>query len=83
MCRSFFPGLLQATSLFASDKPVAASASAASPVKPAPFALDPSFETTTKKELHVDEFMAQAKANFESSKAAYEAQKAKVRKSSM
>lgn len=75
--------MLQATSLFASDKPAAASAGAASPVKPAPFALDPSFESTTKKDLALDEYMAQAKANFQNSHAAYEAQKAKVRKSSM
>jgi hypothetical protein len=52
-------------------------------VKPAPFALDPEVESGPKKELGVDEFMEEARANFLASKAAYDAQKAKVRKSSM
>ena len=74
----------QATSLFAPDASTAAASSGgASPVKPAPFALDPEVESGPKKELGVDEFMEEARANFLASKAAYDAQKAKVRKSSM
>lgn len=73
-----------ATSLFAPDASTAAASSGgASPVKPAPFALDPEVESGPKKELGVDEFMEEARANFLASKAAYDAQKAKVRKSSM
>ena len=53
-------------------------------MKPAPFALDPEAEADYgKKGLQMDDFMQQAKANFESARAAYDAQKAKVRKSSM
>jgi hypothetical protein len=76
---------LKATSLFAPQAPEnSASSGGESPMKPAPFALDPEAEADYgKKGIQMDDFMQQARENFESARAAYDAQKAKVRKSSM
>lgn len=76
---------MKATSLFAPQAPEnSASSGGESPMKPAPFALDPEAEADYgKKGIQMDDFMQQARENFESARAAYDAQKAKVRKSSM
>ena len=48
-------------------------------MKPAPFALDLKQKDYGKKGIQMDDFMQQARENFESARAAYDAQKAKVK----